>query len=442
MPQMGESVIEATIITWLKKEGEKVEAEEPLLEVATDKVDTEVPAIQEGIIKEFLAKEGDIVQIGSPIALLSTDGAEIDIPVNSKGNNITLENGKVAEATISVVETTVADRIQEPVLNKVVSVVASTTDRFYSPLVKNIAREEEISIEELDAIEGSGKESRVTKIDIINYLKKRKSKGSQFKSNGSALSPIRSAVEKGTSIPAPIPNEEDEVIEMNRVRRIISDRMLESRNVSAHVHSFVEADVTNIVNWRNKVKDHFLKELGVRLTFTPIFIEALAKALQDYPMMNISVDGYTIIKRKRINIGIAVALPDGNLIVPVIKNADQLNLVGLARQVNDFAARARENQLSIEEISGSTYTLTNVGSFGSTMGTPIILQPNVGILAIGAIEKKVSVIETERGDAIAIRNKMTLSHSYDHRVVDGALGSMFVKRVGDYLEKFDDSRTF
>ncbi len=442
MPQMGESVIEATIITWLKKEGEKVEAEEPLLEVATDKVDTEVPAIQEGIIKEFLAKEGDIVQIGSPIALLSTDGAEIDIPVNSKGNNITLENGKVAEATISAVETSVADRIQEPVLSKVVSVVASTTDRFYSPLVKNIAREEEISIEELDAIEGSGKENRVTKNDIINYLKKRKSKGAQFKSNGSALSSIRSAVEKGTSIPAPIANEEDEVIEMNRVRRIISDRMLESRNVSAHVHSFVEADVTNIVNWRNKVKDHFLKELGVRLTFTPIFIEALAKALQDYPMMNISVDGYTIIKRKRINIGIAVALPDGNLIVPVIKNADQLNLVGLARQVNDFAFRARENQLSIEEISGSTYTLTNVGSFGSTMGTPIILQPNVGILAIGAIEKKASVIETEKGDAIAIRNKMTLSHSYDHRVVDGALGSMFVKRVGDYLEKFDDSRTF
>lgn len=442
MPQMGESVIEATIITWLKKEGEKVEAEEPLLEVATDKVDTEVPAIQEGIIKEFLAKEGDVVQIGSPIALLSTDGAEMDIPVISQGNNISLEKEKVAEAVVSVDETTVSDRIQEPVLNKVVSVVASTTDRFYSPLVKNIAREEEISIEELDAIEGSGKEGRVTKNDIINYLKKRKSRGSQFKSNGSPLSPIRSAVEKGTSIPAPIPNEEDEVIEMNRVRRIISDRMLESRNVSAHVHSFVEADVTNIVNWRNKVKDHFLKELGVRLTFTPIFIEALAKALQDYPMMNISVDGYTIIKRKRINIGIAVALPDGNLIVPVIKNADQLNLVGLARQVNDFAVRARENQLSIEEISGSTYTLTNVGSFGSTMGTPIILQPNVGILAIGAIEKKVSVIETEQGDAIAIRNKMTLSHSYDHRVVDGALGSMFVKRVGDYLEKFDDSRTF
>lgn len=442
MPQMGESVIEATIITWLKKEGEKVEAEEPLLEVATDKVDTEVPAIQEGIIKEFLAKEGDIVQIGSPIALLSTDGAEIDIPTISDGNLIALENEKTTKRAPIVATTHVSDVIPKPDLSVAVSVVATSTDRFYSPLVKNIAREEEISRIELDAIKGSGKECRVTKNDIINYLKKRKSKGTLFKSNGSSLSPIQSAVEKGTSIPAPIANEEDEVIEMNRVRRIISDRMLESRNVSAHVHSFVEADVTTIVNWRNKVKDHFLNELGVRLTFTPIFIEALAKALQDYPMMNISVDGYTIIKRKRINIGIAVALPDGNLIVPVIKNADQLNLVGLARQVNDFAARARENQLSIEEISGSTYTLTNVGSFGSTMGTPIILQPNVGILAIGAIEKKVSVVETKQGDAIAIRNKMTLSHSYDHRVVDGALGSMFVRRVGDYLEKFDDSRTF
>lgn len=442
MPQMGESVIEATIITWLKKEGEKVEAEEPLLEVATDKVDTEVPSIQEGIIKEFLAQEGDIVQIGSPIAILSTDGAEMDVPATSDRNHIVLENGKAAVSTKPETTSVISDSIQKTELSELVPVASSTTDRFYSPLVKNIAKEEEISRQELDAIEGSGQESRVTKNDIINYLKKRKNKATPFKSNGSLLSPIRSAVEKGTSIPALIANDEDEVIEMDRVRRIISDRMLESRNVSAHVHSFVEADVTNIVNWRNKVKDHFLNDLGVKLTFTPIFIEALAKALQDYPMMNISVDGYKIIKRKRINIGIAVALPDGNLIVPVIKNADQLNLVDLARQVNDFAARARENQLSIDEISGSTYTLTNVGSFGSTMGTPIILQPNVGILAIGAIEKKPSVVETEQGDAVLIRNKMTLSHSYDHRVVDGALGSMFVKRVGDYLEKFDNSRAF
>jgi len=316
-------------------------------------------------------------------------------------------------------------------------------DRFYSPLVKSIVKEEEISTEELASIEGTGKEGRVTKNDIINYLKKRKFKGSQLKSYGSSLSPIRSAVEKGTSIPAPIPGEDDEVVEMDRVRRIIADRMVESRNVSAHVHSFVEADVTKIVKWREKVKDHFLNDLGIKLTYTPIFIEALAKSLKDYPMMNISVDGYKIIKRRHINIGIAVALPNGNLIVPVIKDADQMDLISLAKLVSDYATRARTNQLSIEEITGSTYTLTNVGSFGSTMGTPIILQPNVGILAIGTIEKKPSVIETkEFGDTITIRQKMILSHSYDHRVIDGALGSMFVKRVGDYLEAFDDSREF
>ena len=445
MPQMGESVIEATIISWLKKEGEKIEAEEPLLEVATDKVDTEVPSVHEGIIKEFLAKEGEIVQIGAPIALLSTDAAEIDIAAKSTGNGDIMEKEKrpeVPNPSLEAKTAIVPDIKQKPEMKEAV-IAASIKDRFYSPLVKNIAKEEHISSEELEAIEGTGKDGRITKIDLISYLKKRKSKGAEFKSNGSSLSPIRSAVEKGTSIPAPIANEEDEVIEMDRVRRLIADRMVESRNVSAHVHSFVEADVTEIVKWRTRIKDHFLSDLGVKLTYTPIFIEAVVKALQDYPMMNISVDGYKIIKRKRINIGIAVALPDGNLIVPVIKNADQLNLVGLARQVNDYATRARINQLSIEEISGSTYTITNVGSFGSTMGTPIILQPNVGILAIGAIEKKPSVLETkEFGEVLAIRQKMTLSHSYDHRVIDGALGSLFVKKVGDYLENFDTTRTF
>ena len=444
MPQMGESVMEATIISWLKEEGEKVEAEEPLLEVATDKVDTEVPAIQEGIIKEFLAKEGDIVQIGAPIAILSTDGLELEIS-KSPGRKQNKIEQEVAEIKTEVPEpvVTTAESYQEPVIASVPKPQTTTyTNRFYSPLVKNIARAEEISAEELDSIAGTGKEGRVTKVDIINYLKKRKSKGASFKSNGASLSPIRSAVEKGTSIPAPIPGEEDEVVEMDRVRRIIADRMVDSRNVSAHVHSFVEADVTNIVKWRKRVKGTFQSELGVNLTYTPIFIEALAKAIKDYPMMNISVDGYKIIKRKHINIGIAVALPDGNLIVPVIKDADQKSLVDIAKQLNDYAGRARNNQLSIEEITGSTYTLTNVGSFGSTMGTPIILQPNVGILAIGAIEKKPSVIETEEyGDVMTIRHKMTLSHSYDHRVIDGALGSMFVKRVGDYLESFDVSRS-
>ena len=445
MPQMGESVMEATIISWLKEEGEKVEAEEPLLEVATDKVDTEVPAIQEGIIKEFLANEGDVVQIGSPIAIISTDGSEIDM--SKKASKIGGEVKKTNKVNSGqAVPTLVSESPIEE--NEVIPysakpVIESYSHRFYSPLVKNIAKEEEISAEELDAIAGTGKEGRVTKIDIINYLKKRKSKGKAFKSNGASLHQIRSAVEKGTSIPEPMAGEDDEVIEMDRVRRIIADRMVDSRNVSAHVHSFVEADVTNIVRWRKKIKDHFQNELGVNLTFTPIFIEALAKSLRDYPMMNISVDGYKIIKRNHINIGIAVALPDGNLIVPVIKDADKKSLVDIARQLNDYAARAKNNQLSIEEITGSTYTLTNVGSFGATMGTPIILQPNVGILAIGAIEKKPSVIETEEyGDVMTIRHKMTLSHSYDHRVVDGALGSMFVKRVGDYLEDFDDTRTF
>ena len=442
MPQMGESVMEATIISWLKQEGEKVEAEEPLLEVATDKVDTEVPAIHEGVIKELIVKEGDVVQIGSPIALLSTDVGELETAVELKqnGNHFDKEKEKIVVEPRSE---ELSYALDQPEQNSAQSntAIEFDTDRFFSPLVKNIAKQEEISESELTGIEGTGKDGRITKVDIISYLKKRKSRGGKFKSNGSSLHQIRSDVEKGTSIPVPIAGEDDEVIEMDRVRRIIADRMVDSRNVSAHVHSFVEADVTKIVRWRKKVKDHFKNDLGVKLTFTPVFIEALAKALKDYPMMNISVDGYKIIKRKHINIGIAVALPDGNLIVPVIKDADQKSLVEISKLLNDYAIRARSNQLSIEEITGSTYTLTNVGSFGSTMGTPIILQPNVGILAIGAIEKKPSVIETEEyGDVMTIRQKMTLSHSYDHRVIDGALGSMFVRRVGDYLEDFDDTR--
>lgn len=333
MPQMGESVMEATIISWLKKEGEKVEAEEPLLEVATDKVDTEVPAIQEGVIKELLAKEGDVVSIGSVIAVISTDGAEIEIANQPNEKADIIHKEQPWEKPI-VIENPKPEFVpsaeNKPQLTEEVTLVASTTSRFYSPLVKNIATHEHISQAELDQIEGTGKDNRVTKNDLVNYLKQRMNSGKGLVSNGSSLSHIRSAVEKGTSIPAPIAGEEDEVVEMGRVRRIIADRMVESRNVSAHVHSFVEADVTNIVNWRNKVKDHFINELGVKLTFTPIFIEALAKALKDYPMMNISVDGYKIIKRKRINIGIAVALADGNLIVPVIKNADELSLVDLA----------------------------------------------------------------------------------------------------------------
>jgi 2-oxoglutarate dehydrogenase E2 component (dihydrolipoamide succinyltransferase) len=437
MPQMGESVMEATIISWLKKEGEKVEIEEPLLEVATDKVDTEVPAVQAGTIREYLAKEGDVVQIGAPIAILDTDKEALATEKNN-GNGSHHASTESAQNTMAELtektETMVKSRQHK---------VAVANDRFYSPLVRNMARKEEITQDELDAIPGTGKDGRVTKKDMIRYLKSRENTTEQpHKSNGSgAYKTLRKP--QISAVPSAEINEGDEVIEMDRVRRIIADRMVASRNVSAHVHSFVDADVTKIVKWRDKVKTHFQKDLGIRLTFTPIFIEALVKGLQDFPMMNISVGGYRIIKKKHINIGIAVALPDGNLIVPVIKNADQLNLVGLARQVNDFADRGRSNQLSPDEISGSTYTLTNVGSFGATVGTPIILQPNVGIMAFGSIEKKPAVIETEEyGDVIAIRHKMTLSHSYDHRVIDGALGSLFVKRIGDYLEGFDDSRTF
>jgi 2-oxoglutarate dehydrogenase E2 component (dihydrolipoamide succinyltransferase) len=439
MPQMGESVMEATIISWLKKEGEKVEIEEPLLEVATDKVDTEVPAIQEGIIQEFLAKEGDVVQIGAPIAILNVDGENLKLSAKetSTGGAKQAYNAPRPQSILGDISEAADVRVKS---RKDRSLIVS--DRFYSPLVRNMAKAEHISMDELDTIPGTGKEGRVTKKDMIRYLKAQESTGGPSKSNGSSRYKV-TEIRRKSSIPPPDIHEGDQVIEMDRVRRIIADRMVESRNVSAHVHSFVDADVTKIVKWRNKVKDHFQKDLGIKLTFTPIFIEALAKTIQDFPMINISVDGYRIIKKKQINIGIAVALPDGNLIVPVIKNADQLNLVGLARQVNDFADRGRSNQLSPDEVSGSTYTLTNVGSFGATMGTPIILQPNVGILAIGAIEKKPAVIETEEyGDVIAIRQKMTLSHSYDHRVIDGALGSMFVTRVGEYLENFDDSRTF
>jgi len=436
MPQMGESVMEATIISWLKKEGEKVEVEEPLLEVATDKVDTEVPAIQEGVIKELLAQSGDVVQIGAPIAVLSTDEMHTSKTEASNGSMQKKPDITAGQSVLSDITETTEVMVKS---RKDRSMI--TSDRFYSPLVRNMARAENISAAELDEIPGTGKEGRVTKKDMIRYLKNKENTSKAQKSNGSSLHKIE--VKTSSSIPTPDIHEGDEVIEMDRIRRIIADRMVESRNVSAHVHSFVDADVSKIVKWRNKVKEHFQKDLGIRLTYTPIFIEALVKALQDFPMMNISVDGYRIIKKKQINIGIAVALADGNLIVPVIKNADQLNLVGLARQVNDFADRGRANQLSPDEINGSTYTLTNVGSFGATMGTPIILQPNVGIMAIGSIEKKPAVIETEEyGDVIAIRHKMTLSHSYDHRVIDGALGSMFVSRVGEYLENFDDSRTF
>ena len=442
MPKMGESIMEGTILSWLKKVGDKIDQDESVLEVATDKVDTEIPATHEGVLKEILVREGDVVAVGNPIAIISTEGDDQNPVVETDSQTTSVEVMREHES-----KPTGADSGNGSLI-KPLEVPA--VGRFYSPLVLNIAREEGISMEELEKIPGTGKEGRVTKKDILAFIKQNDTSLAVEEmpaGNGSA-----EVVPSVPTIPTPVPevsrpkvhvsvNANDEIIEMDRMRKMIAGRMVESKAISAHVTSFVEADVTEIVYWRNRVKNEFKKKEGDNLTFTPIFIEAVAKAIKDYPMINVSVDGDNIIKRKDINIGMAVALPSGNLIVPVIKNADQLNIVGLTKKVNDFAKRARENKLSPDELSGGTYTISNVGSFGNVMGTPIIMQPQVGILALGAIIKKPAVVETTNGDAIAIRHKMFLSHSYDHRVVDGALGGMFVRRVADYLEKFDGSRT-
>jgi len=417
MPKMGESITEGTVLTWLKKEGDTIEQDESVLEVATDKVDTEVPSIHGGILKKILVKEGDVVAVGAPIAIIETSASEstnaaAPTAVASPKEEIVQAAPALTELLVSTEETTNSD-----------------DSRFYSPLVQSMAKEENISKSELSKIPGTGKEGRVTKQDMITYLSNRGSNNS--------VSPVKET----PSISAPrVPvsiSASDEIIEMDRMRKMIAQRMVESKRISAHVTSFVEADMTNIVLWRNKNKDAYKAKHGEGITFTPFFIEAVAKAIRDFPMINISVDGDRIIKKKDINIGMAVALPSGNLIVPVIRNADQLNIVGISKQVNDMANRARINKLTPDDLAGGTYTVSNVGSFGNIMGTPIIPQPQVAILAIGAIVKKPAVIETPTGDVIAIRHKMFLSHSYDHRVVDGSLGGMFVRRVADYLEAFD-----
>jgi 2-oxoglutarate dehydrogenase E2 component (dihydrolipoamide succinyltransferase) len=424
MPKMGESIMEGTVLSWLKNVGDSIEEDESVLEVATDKVDTEVPSVHAGILKEILAKEGEVVSVGNPIAIIDTEQEAVDtdqlIDTDPEENAeaILEEVSAISEAINVVPEATTA-----PVSN-------FNSIRFYSPLVLNIAKEENITKAELEVILGSGSEGRVTKNDIIAYVKSRSvgSNSNSIMSNGSPTSP---AIVSG----------EDEIIEMDRMRKMIAERMLESQRVAAHVTSFVEADLTKVVGWRSKNKRIFQDREGQPLTFTPIFIEAVVNALKDYPMMNISVEGDRIIKKKAINIGMAVALQDGNLIVPVIQNADQLSIGEIALKVVDLARRARNNQLGPDDLSGGTYTISNVGGFGNVMGTPILVQPQVGILALGAIQKKPAVIETSEGDFIGIRHKMFLSHSYDHRVVDGALGGMFVRRVADYLEKFDESRT-
>lgn len=428
---MGESVAEASILSWLKKEGDRVTADEPLVEIATDKVNSEVPSPEDGILVSCRVNVGDTVQVGHVIAIIETgDGASAPAPVAAAAPAVVESSAPVVASATSA---------PAPVA------VVSSSDRFYSPLVKNIAKQENISKAELDSISGTGQNGRVTKEDLMGYISNRgnKSVPAPIAAEPSAPAPkvAAPAVEaprvKGPTITVG-PN--DEIVEMDRMRRIIADHMVMSTQVSPHVTSYVEADLTNVVMWREKVKKQFEASAKTKLTFTPIFIEAVAKAIRDFPGVNASVDGNNIVMRGDINIGMAAALPSGNLIVPVIKNADQLNLVGIAKKVNDLAERARANKLTPDEIQGGTYTLTNVGSFGNVMGTPIINQPQVAILAVGAIRKKPAVIETPSGDAIAIRHMMFLSHSYDHRIVDGALGGRFVRRVADYLEEWDVNR--
>jgi 2-oxoglutarate dehydrogenase E2 component (dihydrolipoamide succinyltransferase) len=437
LPKMGESVAEATITNWLKNIGDKIEADETVLEIATDKVDSEVPSEVSGTLIEILFQVNDVVKVGQTIAIIETAG------VSDAQEATVLQIVEPAE----VLEKSIAEAVST--MTPVAAIDFSNTDKFYSPLIKNIAKKENISTAELDAIIGSGKDGRVTKDDVMNYLSN-KSQNTANQNiepvNIQPTVPAVSASQKAVETPkssAPVSvNGQDEIIEMDRMRKMISHHMVASVQTSAHVQSFIEVDVTNIVKWREKVKASFEKREGEKLTFTPIFMEAVAKAIKDFPMINISVDGDYIIKKKNINLGMAAALANGNLIVPVIKNADQLNLVGMTKQVNDLANRARNNQLKPDDIQGGTYTVTNVGTFGSVFGTPIISQPQVAILALGAIRKVPAVIETPEGDFIGIRHKMFLSHSYDHRVVDGALGGSFVKRVAEYLEKFDTNRDF
>jgi len=430
LPKMGESVAEATITSWLKEVGDTIEMDEPVLEIATDKVDSEVPSEVEGVIAEILFNVDDVVAVGQTIAIIETEGEGSTTTETPKQN--------VVPAVVAEIEKTIVEAKDS------VAAVAdfSDSDKFYSPLVKNIAKEEGISLVELEAIQGSGKEGRVTKNDMLAYLKSRGNQPVVSPSTPKVVAPVKTAMPK-TPIKATIALQDgDEVVAMSRMRKLISGHMTNSLQTAAHVQSFVECDVTNIWNWRAKVKDAFLKREGEKLTFTPIFMEAVAHALKKYPGMNVSVDGDNIIQRKNINLGMAAALPDGNLIVPVIKNADQLNLVGMAKAVNGLANKARTGKLGPDDIQGGTYTVTNVGNFGSIMGTPIIPLPQVGILALGAIRKTPAVIETPEGDFIGIRMKMYLSHSYDHRVIDGALGGMFAKTVADYLEAWDVNRDF
>ncbi len=434
MPKMGESIMEATIIKWMKKVGETVEMDETILEIATDKVDSEVPAPVGGIVAKILFSEDETVAVGQVIALIATEGEEL-MPEAAVPGTQTAEPHSEEEEVINVTKV-LAENITLEV-NKVTR--PKVSDRFYSPLVRNIAQKENIGFEELDQVTGTGLNGRVTKKDILNYIKTR---GIQTSTKAKPVVPLaNTAPVIKSSSSSPSISGDVEIIEMNRMRRLIADHMIMSKRVSPHVTSFIEIDVTEVVNWRNKVKGPYKEKYQENITYTPIFIEAVAKAIKDFPLVNVSVDGQKIIVKKDINIGMAAALPSGNLIVPVIKNADHLNLVGLSKKVNDLATRARNNKLKPADTQNGTFTVTNVGTFGNTMGVPIINQPQVAILAVGAIKKKPAVLETQFGDVIAVRQMMFLSLSYDHRVVDGMLGGSFLRRIGDYLEGFDDTQT-
>ncbi|MAD49814.1 MAG: diapophytoene dehydrogenase [Flavobacteriales bacterium] len=431
MPKMGESVAEATIISWHKEVGETIEMDETIVEIATDKVDSEVPSSLEGVLVEKLFDVDAVVKVGEPFAIIETSAEESNEPATQE---------KMPESPASTPE--VAQKIEEEIaqVKESVQKIENKGERFYSPLVRSIASEEGLSIADLDQITGSGKDGRVTKTDLLDYLQ-----------NKATSAPTVEAPKVPTPSPTPTPKAatstppkvsmsgDKEIVEMDRMRKLIADHMIMSKQTSPHVTSFVEADVTTLVNWRNRIKGDFKKREGQNITFTPIFIEAVAKAIKDFPMINVSVDGTNIVVHKDINIGMAAALPSGNLIVPVVKGADQMNLMGITKTVNDLANRARNNQLKPDELQGGTFTLTNVGSFGNVMGTPIINQPQVAIMAVGAIKKKPAVIETPHGDLIGIRHMMFLSLSYDHRVVDGALGGSFLRKVADYLEQFVDN---
>lgn len=457
LPKMGESVLEATVTAWVVSEGDRVKEDDSLVEIATDKVDSDVPSPVSGVVKKILFQEGDVVQVGEAMIEIEVEGEDLggSTPLDSIASSssqadqeeeLREDESSGLEEEIIIEDLPGLDQLAEAEDEDSQEQEQFSSDRFYSPLVKSIAKEEGISAAELDRIKGSGVEGRLTKQDILSYLENKSSKS--VSSIGTVETNVTEEVVgrpqktpvKDSSIATVSTSSGDEIIEMDRMRRLIADHMVHSVQTSPHVASFVEADVTSLVKWRNEIKGEFKKREGENITFTPIFIEAISKALRDYPLINVSVDGYNIIKKKSINIGMATALPSGNLIVPVIHNADQLSLVGLTRAVNSLSSRARENKLTPDEISGGTFTFTNIGAFGNIMGVPIINQPQAAILAVGTIKKKPAVIETPEGDFIGIRHMVYLSLSYDHRVIDGALGGMFLKRVGEYLENWNTAR--